>query len=89
MEDYIEMETKLQIGKNSDIRYVQGKDLDNLEDIKIDSNQPKLNRIMNYIKNTKNPYMFVVEGKKVRFEFTKNGPDINECFKNILENKNI
>lgn len=89
MEDYIKIKTKMQLGKSSNIRFVQDKDIDDLKDIKINTNKTKLERIIEFLQTVKNPYMFVVDGIKVKFEFAKNGPNINDCIENLIKNKNI
>lgn len=89
MEDYIKIKTKMQLGKNSNIRFAQEKDVDNLKEIKIDTNKSKLERIINFLRDVKNPYMFTVDGIKVKFEYSDNGPDINECVENLIRNKNV
>ena len=33
--------------------------------------------------------MFTVDGIKVKFEYSDNGPDINECVENLIRNKNV
>ncbi len=89
MEDYIKIKTKMQLGKSSNIRFVQDKDIDDLKDIKINTNKTKLERIMEFLQTVKNPYMFIVDGIKVKFEFAKDGPNINDCIENLIKNKNI
>ena len=89
MDDYIKIKTKMQLGKSSNIRFVGEKDVDNLKEIKIDTNKPKLERIVNFLRDVKNPYMFTIDGIKVKFEYSKNGPDISECFENLIRNKNV
>ena len=89
MEDYIKIKTKMQLGKSSNIRFVQDKDIDDLKDIKINTNKTKLERIMGFLQTVKNPYMFIVDGIKVKFEFAKDGPNINDCIENLIKNKNI
>lgn len=89
MEDYIKLKTKMQLGKSSNIRFAQEKDIDDLKDIKINTNKTKMERIIEFLQTVKNPYMFIVDGIKVKFEFAENGPNINECIENLIKNKNI
>ena len=87
MEEYIKLKTKLQLGKSSNIKYVHEKDLDNIENIRIDTNLPKLDKVVKFLKDVKNPYIFMVDGIKVKFEFSENGNDITKCFENLILNK--
>lgn len=89
MEDYIKIKTKMQLGKSSNIKFAQEKDIDELKNIKINTNKTKLERIMEFLQTVKNPYMFMINGIKVKFEFAKDGPDINDCIENLIRNKNI
>lgn len=87
MNDYVNIKTKLQLGKISDIRYVQENDIDDIEKIKIDNNLPKAERIMKFLSEVKNPYIFSVDGKKVKFEFSNSDVNISQCIENIFLNR--
>lgn len=87
MNDYVDIKTKLQLGKISDIRYVQENDIDDIEKIKIDNNLPKAERIMKFLSEVKNPYIFSVDGKKVKFEFSNSDVNISQCIENIFLNR--
>ena len=41
MDEYAKLKTKLQLGKNSNLNYIQEKDIDNIEEINVDINMPK------------------------------------------------
>ena len=84
MEDYYKLRKKLDYSKNMKINDVRINEIDDIEQINIDTNLPKLMRIMNYIEKAKNPYMMNVNGTKVKFEFTNNGLNINKCLENIF-----
>ena len=87
MEDYIKLQSKLQLGKNSDVKYVKESDIDDIEKLDINTNLPKIQRMINFLKDVKNPYIFMVNGIKVKFEFSKNNISINQCFENLIINK--
>lgn len=87
MEDYIKLVTKLQLGKSRKVEYVQDKEVDNIEKINIDTNLPKLERMINFLKEVKNPYIFTVNGRKVKFEYSNNDLSISQCMENLLRNK--
>lgn len=89
MKDYINLKTKVQLGKNSNVRFVQEKDIDNLELVKVNTSQPKQDRIISFLRNVKNPYMFMIDGIKVKFEYSDKGIYINECIENLIRNKII
>lgn len=90
MDKYVELKTKLQLSKNSNIKYVQNNEIDEINNVSIDTNLPKVERIMNFLEKAKNPYMFIVNGMKVKMEFAPVGKSINECFETLVINrKNI
>lgn len=90
MNDYVAIKTKLQLGKISDIRYVQEKEIDDIEEVEIDKELPKVERIIKFLNEVKNPYMFSVDGRKVKFEFSNNDLNITQCIESLLLNrKNI
>ena len=60
MEDYTILNSKLQYSKSRNIKYVQENDIDKIENIKIDKNLSKMERILDFIENTKNPYIFCI-----------------------------
>lgn len=59
---------------------------DNEEEIKINRNKPSKERILDFIKKTKNPYIFRVNDKLVKFTFSKNEQTADDCLTNILKN---
>ena len=84
MKDYKEIKSKLELGKNVDINLTKLDELDDIEKLQINRNVTKENRVLNFIKNTKNPYMMNINGIKVKFEFTKDGASINECLEKMM-----
>ena len=87
MEDYTILNSKLQYSKSRNIKYVQENDIDKIENIKIDKNLSKMERILDFIENTKNPYIFCIDGIKVKFEYSDNGIRLSECINNLIINK--
>ena len=68
MDDYAKLKNKLQLGKSSNIKYIDEKDMDNIENLNVDINLPKADRMLVFLQNVKNPYAFIVNGLKVKFE---------------------
>ena len=87
MDEYAKLKTKLQLGKNSNLNYIQEKDIDNIEEINVDINMPKKDRIIGFLQKVKNPYVFMVEGLKVKFEYSDKGLNINQCIENLIMNR--
>ena len=87
MDEYAKLKTKLQLGKNSNLNYIQEKDIDNIEEINVDINMPKKDRMIGFLQKVKNPYVFMVEGLKVKFEYSDKGLNINQCIENLIMNR--
>ena len=82
MDEYAKLKTKLQLGKNSNLNYIQEKDIDNIEEINVDINMPKKDRMIGFLKKVKNPYVFMV-----KFEYSDKGLNINQCIENLIMNR--
>lgn len=87
MDKYVNLKTKLQLCKNSNIKYIQKNEIDEINNVSIDTNLPKVYRIMNFLDKVKNPYMFIINGMKVKMEFTPTGKNITECFETLIMNR--
>lgn len=87
MNEYAKLKTKLQLGKNSNLNYIEEKDVDNIEDINIDIDLPKKDRMIGFLQKVKNPYVFMVDGLKVKFEYSDKGLNINQCIENLIMNR--
>ncbi len=87
MDEYAKLKIKLQLGKNSNLNYIQEKDIDNIEEINVDINMPKKDRMIGFLKKIKNPYVFMVDGLKVKFEYSDKGLNINQCIENLIMNR--
>lgn len=61
-------------------------DVDELSSIKIDRSKSSNERILDFLTQVKNPYVFKVNGRLVRMNFSKNCPTADECLTKVLEN---
>ena len=87
MDDYAKLKNKLQLWKSSNIKYIDEKDMDNIENLNVDINLPKADRMLVFLQNVKNPYAFIVNGLKVKFEYSDKGLNINQCIENLIMNR--
>ena len=60
--------------------------MDEISSIKIDRRKPTNERILDFLKQVKNPYVFKVNGKFVRMSFSEKGPTADECLTQCLKN---
>ena len=68
-------------------------DIDNIEDIlniNIDIEKSSVERILDFLVRSKNPYLFKVAGVKVRFEFSNNSNlSATDCISRAIKNEYI
>ena len=59
-----------------------------LDGVAITGGEPLLHtEIIEFIKKTKNPYMFLVDDMKVKIEYGNNDRKINQCINSLIANK--
>lgn len=63
---------------------VNEKELVDINDIVIDEKLSKEERMLEYLKQIKNPYTFKVNGVVVHIEYDENGKTFEECMKNYF-----
>ena len=80
-----ELEEKLKRCKDISIKEVNPNDVDNLEDIKIDRKKKPNERGLEFISNAKNPYIFKINGRLVKIEFSDNEKSAEECITKVIK----
>ena len=81
-----ELEEKLNRCKNIKLEDINPDEVDELSSIKIDRRKSINERILDFLTQVKNPYIFKVNGRLVRMSFSENGPTADECLTRVLEN---
>lgn len=61
-------------------------EVDEISSIKIDRRKSSNERILDFLTKVKNPYVFKINGKLVRMDFSEKGPTADECLTRVLEN---
>ena len=61
-------------------------ELVDIRDVKIDRALPVEDRIISYVQQIKNPYMFKVGDIVVKVSYTKDGPSLQELVEQMLLN---
>ena len=59
-------------------------DLVDIRDVNVDKSLPREERIIEFVRQIKNPYVFRCGKFIVRTRFTENGPSLEECLKQII-----
>lgn len=81
-----ELEDKINKCKKISIDEVDINELDDLSEIKISKKKKGYERILEFIKNISNPYIFKIDNKIVKIEFTNNGVSAEDSITNIVSN---
>lgn len=80
-----ELEEKIKRCKYIEVKEVNKDDVDELSDIKISRKKSKEEKILDFISKTKNPYIFKVNGKLVKLEFTDNRTNAEDAITNVIK----
>lgn len=80
-----ELEEKIKRCKYIKVNETNINDVDELSVIKINRKRSKEEKILDFISKTKNPYIFNVNGKLVKLEFTDSGANAEDAITNIMK----
>ena len=83
--DIVELEQKLKKCKEIGLNEVNVDNVDELSEMKISRKKSKEEKILAFISDTKNPYIFKVNGKLVKLEFTDNGKSAEDAIMNVIK----
>ena len=79
-----ELEKKINKCKELTVDDVKIENLDDLGEVKINKKKKGYDRILEFIKDSSNPYIFNIDNKIVKIEFTNNGKSAEESITNII-----
>jgi len=80
-----ELEEKIKICKYIKVNETNIDYVDELSGIKISRKSSKEEKKLDFISKTKNPYIFKVNGKLVKLEFTDNGTNAEDAITNVIK----
>ena len=80
-----ELEEKINRCKKIEVNEVNINDVDDLSEVKISIKKSKKDKILDFISNIKNPYIFKVNGKLVKLEFTDNSTNAENAIMNVIK----
>lgn len=84
--DIKELREKIDRCKNMKLSDVSLDDVDEISSIKIDRWKSSNERILDFLKKTKNPYIFKVNNTLVRISFSNNDRTADDCLTSVLKN---
>ena len=87
MSEYEFLKNKLKNSKKADIDEIKKEEIDCINEIKINKDNPSEERTIEFIKKTKNPYFFLVDDTKVKIEYGESNKKLSECLTSFVLNK--
>ena len=79
-----ELENKIISCSNISIDDVKKEEINDLSEVKISKKKKGYDKILEFIKNVSNPYIFNIDNKIVKIEFTDNGQRAEDRIINII-----
>ena len=81
-----ELREKIDRCKNMKLYDVSLGDVDDISSINIDRRKSSNERILDFLRKTKNPYIFKVNNTLVRISFSNNERTADDCLTSVLKN---
>ena len=75
---------KLEYYKTLDIGDVKLNDLVDIRTVRIDTSRPVHERILSFMAQIRNPYLFRVGDTPVKVEFNEEGPSLQQCLETFF-----
>lgn len=82
--NYEKLIKKVENCKKMNIEDIDINQINDLKDIKISKRKNSQDRIMDFLKQAKNPYFFKCNDKIVQITFSDNGKTADECLTDLL-----
>lgn len=79
------LENKLEICKNKNIDEIDISEVEDISNINIDTKKSSVERILDFLNEVKNPYIFKVKNKIVKIEFSNNNVYATNCVTNVFK----
>lgn len=84
--DIEKLEQKLERCKNICIDEVDKNEIEDISKININKRKSSKDRILDFLNSVSNPYIFKVNGKLVKIEFSNNTRTAESCITNVIKN---
>ena len=84
--DILKLKDKLEKCKKMMIDEVNVNEVDELSEINICKRKSSNDRILDFLNECKNPYIFKVKGKLVKIVFSDTNKTADDCLTNVLKN---
>ena len=81
-----ELEEKINRCKNMKLEDINPDDVDEISSIKIDRRKSSDERILDFLTQVENPYVFKINGHLVQIRFSDTNKTAEDCLTNVLKN---
>ena len=81
-----ELEEKINRCRLMSLDEVNLEDVDDIRDIKVDKRKSSNERMLDFLTKVKNPYIFKVNGRLVKFTFSNTDRTAEDCLTSVLKN---
>lgn len=85
MSEYEMLLKKININKNIELKDIERTEVEDIRNIKVNKDLPIEERIVDFLKKVKNPYVFRVDNTLVKISFGTQNIDIKQCLNNIVK----
>lgn len=79
------LEKKLKKYRDVDIDEINIDEVKDISEIKLNRKKNSKERIIDFLKQIENPYVFKVNDKLVKIEFSKNSKIAENCIENVIK----
>ena len=79
------LKEKLNKYENIPLSEIDINEVDEITDIKISKRKSSKDRILDFLNEAKNPYVFKLNGKLIKIGFSETNKTADECLTNVLK----
>ena len=87
MTEYENLKNKLKDSKKIEVNEVEKENMDSIDNIDINKDKPSNIRILEFLKQSTNPYMFLIDNMIVKIEYGEKGTKLKDCINNLIQDK--
>lgn len=84
--NYEELKEKIEKCKSVEMNSINIDDIPDIKDLNISKKKSSKERILDFLNEVNNPYVFKVNGRLVMISFANTETTANECLSNVLQN---
>ena len=82
--DLNKLKEKVDKYKDCDLKSINPDDIPDINELKIDKRKSREDRILDYLNQVENPYVFKIIGHLVKIGFSNSDKTADDCLTNVL-----